>query len=85
MDAARRRFTPEFINRIDKMVVFHALGEAELRQIVDLELSIGGGSPHHAATGAGGIALAVADHGQGLPAARRNRRALWRAPSETRD
>src|SRR5271170_2392925 len=30
VDAVRRRFTPEFVNRIDKMVVFHALGEAEL-------------------------------------------------------
>jgi ATP-dependent Clp protease ATP-binding subunit ClpA len=38
MEAARRKFTPEFINRIDKIVVFNALGKAELRQIVDLEI-----------------------------------------------
>jgi ATP-dependent Clp protease ATP-binding subunit ClpA len=37
-EAARRRFTPEFINRIDKTVVFHLLGEEELREILDIEL-----------------------------------------------
>ena len=37
-EAARRKFTPEFLNRIDRTVVFNSLGEAELRQIVDLEL-----------------------------------------------
>jgi ATP-dependent Clp protease ATP-binding subunit ClpA len=37
--AARRKFTPEFINRIDKVVVFKPLGMAELRQILDLELA----------------------------------------------
>ena len=36
--AARRKFTPEFINRIDKCVVFKPLGEIELRRILDLEL-----------------------------------------------
>jgi ATP-dependent Clp protease ATP-binding subunit ClpB len=36
--AARRKFTPEFINRIDKIVVFKPLGERELRRILDLEL-----------------------------------------------
>ncbi len=38
IEAARRKFTPEFMNRIDKTVVFKALGEAELRRILDLEL-----------------------------------------------
>ena len=37
-DAARRKFTPEFLNRLDKIVVFKHLGEAELRRILDLEL-----------------------------------------------
>src|SRR5271154_4547364 len=36
--AARRKFTPEFINRLDNIVVFKALGEEELRRIVDIEL-----------------------------------------------
>ena len=37
--AARRKFTPEFINRIDKIVVFKPLGEPDLRRILDLELN----------------------------------------------
>jgi ATP-dependent Clp protease ATP-binding subunit ClpB len=40
VEAARRRFTPEFINRIDKIVVFKPLGVDELRQILTLELNI---------------------------------------------
>jgi ATP-dependent Clp protease ATP-binding subunit ClpA len=34
------KFTPEFINRIDKTVVFKPLGEPELRKILTLELNI---------------------------------------------
>src|SRR5580700_3279962 len=40
IEAARRKFTPEFINRIDKTVVFRPLGEPELRRILGLELNI---------------------------------------------
>jgi ATP-dependent Clp protease ATP-binding subunit ClpA len=36
--AARRRFTPEFINRLDRMVVFKPLGGEELRRVLDIEL-----------------------------------------------
>jgi len=36
--AARRKFTPEFVNRLDKIVVFKPLGEEELRRIIDIEL-----------------------------------------------
>jgi ATP-dependent Clp protease ATP-binding subunit ClpC len=32
----RRSFSPEFINRIDEVIVFNPLGEAELRAIVDI-------------------------------------------------
>jgi len=39
IEAARRRFTPEFLNRIDKVVVFNPLGDRELRRILDLELA----------------------------------------------
>ena len=38
--AARRRFTPEFVNRLDKIVVFKPLGEEELHRILDIELSM---------------------------------------------
>ncbi len=37
-EAARRRFTPEFLNRIDRVVTFHPLAAAELQGILDLEL-----------------------------------------------
>jgi ATP-dependent Clp protease ATP-binding subunit ClpB len=39
-EAARRKFTPEFMNRIDKTVVFRPLGEPELRRILDIELNL---------------------------------------------
>jgi ATP-dependent Clp protease ATP-binding subunit ClpB len=38
--AARRKFTPEFVNRLDKIVVFKSLGNEELRRIVDIELEM---------------------------------------------
>ena len=38
VEAARRKFSPEFMNRIDKVVVFGSLNEQHLRRILDLEL-----------------------------------------------
>src|SRR6267378_658178 len=38
VEAARREFSPEFMNRIDKVVVFRSLKEHHLRKILDLEL-----------------------------------------------
>ena len=40
LEAARRKFTPEFLNRIDKVVVFRPLGDEELRKILNIELSL---------------------------------------------
>jgi ATP-dependent Clp protease ATP-binding subunit ClpB len=40
VEAARRKFTPEFMNRIDKTVVFRPLGEPELRKILSIELNM---------------------------------------------
>jgi ATP-dependent Clp protease ATP-binding subunit ClpB len=40
VEAARRKFTPEFINRLDKIVTFRHLGSAELRKILDIELNM---------------------------------------------
>lgn len=39
-EAARRKFTPEFINRLDKIVTFKPLGTKQLRQILDIELKM---------------------------------------------
>jgi len=39
MEGLKRMFRPEFINRIDQIVVFHSLGKYELYRIVDLLLA----------------------------------------------
>jgi ATP-dependent Clp protease ATP-binding subunit ClpB len=38
MEEVRKSFRPEFVNRLDEMVVFHRLDRAELRKIVDIQL-----------------------------------------------
>ncbi len=38
LEAARRKFSPEFMNRIDKVVVFRSLRDEHLRQILEIEL-----------------------------------------------
>ena len=38
LEAAKRKFSPEFMNRIDKVVVFRSLKEHHLRQILGIEL-----------------------------------------------
>ncbi len=38
VDELKKTFSPEFLNRLDDVVVFHALGEEEIRLIVDLQL-----------------------------------------------
>ena len=40
VEAARRKFTPEFLNRLDRIVVFKALGNEELSRIIDIELDL---------------------------------------------
>jgi ATP-dependent Clp protease ATP-binding subunit ClpB len=39
MDELRKHFRPEFLNRVDDIVVFHPLGESQLTHIVDLRLA----------------------------------------------
>jgi len=39
LDKLKKRFRPEFLNRIDDQVVFHALTKEQIRQIVDLMLA----------------------------------------------
>ncbi len=39
MEALRQHFLPEFLNRIDEVIVFHPLGREELHKIVDLQLN----------------------------------------------
>jgi ATP-dependent Clp protease ATP-binding subunit ClpB len=39
-EAAKRKFSPEFMNRIDKVVVFHPLRPAQLEKVLDIELDL---------------------------------------------
>jgi ATP-dependent Clp protease ATP-binding subunit ClpB len=40
IEAARRKFSPEFMNRLDKTVVFHPLQRTQLERVLDIELSM---------------------------------------------
>jgi ATP-dependent Clp protease ATP-binding subunit ClpB len=37
-DAVRRKFSPEFVNRLDKLVVFHPLKREQLQEVLQIEL-----------------------------------------------
>src|SRR5450755_3513345 len=39
-EAAKRKFAPEFMNRIDKVIVFHPLRSQQLEQILEIELGM---------------------------------------------
>src|SRR5438876_6799147 len=39
VEAARRKFSPEFMNRLDKVVVFHPLRRQQLEEVLDIELA----------------------------------------------
>ena len=39
-EAAKRKFSPEFMNRLDKVVVFHPLRQQQLEQILEIELGM---------------------------------------------
>jgi ATP-dependent Clp protease ATP-binding subunit ClpB len=38
LDELRNHFRPEFLNRVDEIIVFHALSEDHLKEIVDIQL-----------------------------------------------
>src|SRR5580765_8037011 len=40
VEAARKKFSPEFMNRLDKVVVFHPLRDEQLEQILEIELGM---------------------------------------------
>ena len=39
LEEMRQSFRPEFLNRVDEIIVFHALSEEHLKQIVDIQLA----------------------------------------------
>lgn len=64
MEALQAEFLPEFINRVDEVIVFHPLGRAEIREIVDLQLK-----QLESKLQASGFSLAVTDTARDLLAA----------------
>ena len=38
LDVLRQQFRPEFLNRVDEIVVFHSLSREHLKQIVEIQL-----------------------------------------------
>jgi len=64
MSAARRKFTPEFINRLDKIVSFQPLGDSELRRILDIELNYIQQRIFHASSGERSFVFTVSDDGK---------------------
>jgi ATP-dependent Clp protease ATP-binding subunit ClpB len=56
MAAVRTHFRPEFLNRIDEIVVFHRLSESDIAQIVDIQVEL-----LRARLAARGLALVLSD------------------------
>jgi ATP-dependent Clp protease ATP-binding subunit ClpB len=39
MDALRAHFRPEFLNRVDEIIFFHALGREHMKRIIDIQIA----------------------------------------------
>ncbi len=81
VDAARRKFTPEFMNRIDKVVVFKTLRSEHLEQILEIELGMVQ-QRVLMASAANQFVFNCTQTGEEFPAARRHRSQVRRAPPE---
>ena len=80
-EAARRKFSPEFMNRIDKVIVFRALTRENLEKILDIELG-SRATAHHQRHRRAPVRVSLHDGGAGLPAARRHGHQVRGAPPE---
>ena len=80
-EAARRKFSPEFMNRIDKVIVFRALTRENLEKILDIELARVQQRIINATDGRQFVFRCTAA-GAGLPAARRHRHQVRGPPPE---
>jgi len=40
MEAVRGTFKPEFLNRIDEIIIFHALGRTQIENIIEIQLDL---------------------------------------------
>ena len=84
VEAARRKFSPEFMNRIDKVVVFKTLRGEHLQQILEIELGM---VQQRILTGFGSEPVRIQLHGEDerIPAARRYGPEVRSAASEACD
>ena len=82
VEAARRKFSPEFMNRLDKVVVFHPLKREELDEVLEIELA----ASAEALIGLCDESLPVSDNerSKAVPAARGHRPEIWSTPPEAR-
>ena len=83
VEAARRKFSPEFMNRLDKVVVFHPLRREQLEEVLEIEL--GQVQQRVLETAKGQFLFRVTTAGQRVPAAGRYRPALRSAAPEAGD
>ena len=83
MEAARRKFSPEFMNRLDKVVVFHPLKREQLEEVLEIEL--GQVQQRVSRNCEGAVLVPSYARWKGLFAARRNRPAVWSAAPKKGD
>ena len=79
-EAAKKKFSPEFMNRLDKVVVFHPLRHEQLEQILEIELGMV--QQRVLDTGRGQFLFRVTSAAQEIPAAGRHGHQVRRAAPE---
>ena len=82
-EAAKRKFAPEFMNRIDKVVVFHPLRSEQLEQILEIEMGMV--QQRVLETAEGTVFVSVDFGGAGIFAQRRDGFEVRGASSEASD
>ncbi len=75
----KEHFRPEFLNRIDETVVFHALDAQHIESIAGIQLQSPAGAPAEDGPAAGGVARGAGRAGQGG-----FRPGVWRASAQAR-
>ena len=83
VEAARRKFSPEFMNRLDKVVVFHPLRREQLEEVLEIEL--GQVQQRVLETAKGQFLFRVTTRWPGVLVAGRNRPAVRSASPEAGD
>ena len=83
MEAAKRKFTPEFMNRLDKIVTFQPLGTEQLKRILEIELNLVQQRIFNAPAETG-FRLHAVRRQQGLLADGRHRHEVWRPAPQAR-